>query len=204
MNKVLYIVDSNEKKDYQYNILEDTIIYHFSINSSSNIEIHLCREDVSLYYYYSNINYDNNSFNIKVFHDKNHTHSEIFNHGVNVFNRKLDYHVEGIVPKSSGRACAPRPAVPGTHPDCRSPGGYSCSRRCRSRNPRWERDRSVRTRWRLRRGSGYSPASAERPTGRRSRHRSRRRSCEARCDRRTSLCTIFRPPSHDPSRHAFL
>ena len=102
MNKVLYIVDSNEKKDYQYNILEDTIIYHFSINSSSNIEIHLCREDVSLYYYYSNINYDNNSFNIKVFHDKNHTHSEIFNHGVNVFNRKLDYHVEGIVPKSSG------------------------------------------------------------------------------------------------------
>ncbi len=101
MNKVLYIVDNNEKKDYQYDILEDTIIYHFSINSSSNIEIHLCHENVTLYYYYNNINYDNNSFNIKVFHDKNHTHSELFNHGVNVSNKKLDYHVEGIVLKSS-------------------------------------------------------------------------------------------------------
>lgn len=103
MNKVLYIVDDNDNKGYKYDILEDTIIYHFSINSSSNIEIHLCCEDVTLYYYYNNINYDSNSFHIKIFHDKNNTHSEIFSHGVNVFNKKLDYHVEGIVPKSSSK-----------------------------------------------------------------------------------------------------
>ncbi len=106
MNRVLYIVDDNDNKNYKYDILEDTVIYHFSINSSSNVEIHLSKEDVSLYYYYSNINYDSNSFFIKVFHDKNNTHSELFNHGVNVFNKKLDYRVEGVVPKnSSGCIC---------------------------------------------------------------------------------------------------
>ena len=106
MNRVLYIVDDNDNKNYKYDILEDTVIYHFSINSSSNVEIHLCQEDVTLYYYYSNINYDSNSFSIKIFHDKNNTHSELFNHGVNVFNKKLDYRVEGVVPKnSSGCIC---------------------------------------------------------------------------------------------------
>ncbi len=101
MSKVLYVVDSNEKKKYQYNITEDTIIYHFSINSSCEVDINLVTEGVTLYYYYNNINYDNNRFSIKVTHLKNHTHSELFNHGVNVGLKKLDYYVDGIVPKTS-------------------------------------------------------------------------------------------------------
>lgn len=101
MNKILYIVDQNDSKDYQYDIYEDTVIYHFSINSSSNVEIHLKEEGVTLYYYYNNINYDNHSFSIRIFHDKSNTHSEVFNHGVNVENKKLNYLVDGIVPCKS-------------------------------------------------------------------------------------------------------
>lgn len=106
MEKIIYIVDDNEKKNYKYNIKEDTIIYHFSINGSSNVEIDLVKEGVKLRYYYNNINYDDNKFSIVVRHDKSNTHSEIYNHGVNVFCNKLMYYVDGVVPKnSSGCIC---------------------------------------------------------------------------------------------------
>lgn len=103
MNKILYIVDDNSNKDYKYDISEDTIIYHFSINSSSNVEVNLVKEDVELYYYYSNINYDDNEFKISINHKKSNTHSEVYNHGVNMNNNKLTYYVDGMVPKKSSK-----------------------------------------------------------------------------------------------------
>ena len=103
MNKIIYVVDDNENKNYKYNIEEDTIIYHFSINSSCEVEINLVKDGVNLYYYYSNINYDDNKFSIKVNHNVSNTHSEIFTHGVNVFCNTLMYYVDGIVPKSSSK-----------------------------------------------------------------------------------------------------
>mgnify|MGYP003308402792 CR=1 FL=1 len=103
MSKVIYIVDDNENKNYKYNIKEDTIIYHYSINSSSNVDVNIVTENVNLFYYYNNINYDDNKFNIKVNHLKSNTHSELYNHGVNVFCNKLMYYVDGIVPKSSSK-----------------------------------------------------------------------------------------------------
>ena len=101
MNKILYIVDNNENKEYEYNITEDTIIYHFSIDSSSKVKINLVKENVTLYYYYNNINYNDNDFYIDVKHLCSNTHSEVFNHGVNVNDRKLTYMVNGIVLKDS-------------------------------------------------------------------------------------------------------
>lgn len=101
MSKILYIVDDNKKSNYNYDICEDTIIYHFSINSSSNVTINLIKEDVAIYYYYNDINYDDNCFSIKVCHLASNTHSELFNHGVNVGNDNLTFDVEGIVPKNS-------------------------------------------------------------------------------------------------------
>ena len=101
MNKILYVLDDNKNDSYKYNIDEDTIIYHFSINSSSNVEINLIKDGVTLHYYYGNINYDDNTFNIKVNHLVSNTHSEIYNHGVNVNNNKLTYYVDGFVPKDS-------------------------------------------------------------------------------------------------------
>lgn len=99
MSKIIYVIDKNEDKSYKYNITEDTIIYHFSINSSSHVEVNLVTEGVTLYYYYNNINYDDHIFDIRVEHKKENTHSELFNHGINVLKGKLDYHVDGIVPK---------------------------------------------------------------------------------------------------------
>ena len=64
MSKILYIVDNGKKNSYKYNIKEDTIIYHFSIDSSSDVEIELSVPDVQLYYYYNNINYKDNYSNI--------------------------------------------------------------------------------------------------------------------------------------------
>ena len=101
MNKVLYIVDEKKDTNYQYNICEDTVIYHFSIDSSSKVEINLLTEGVNLYYYYNNINYGDHFLNIRVNHKESNTHSEVYNHGVNVKDGKLDYYVEGIVPKNS-------------------------------------------------------------------------------------------------------
>lgn len=103
MSKILYVLDNQENTEYKYNICEDTIIYHFSINSSSNVEINLVTEGVTLYYYYNNINYDDNAFKIRVNHMKSNTHSEIFNHGVNVKCNSLTYNVDGVVPKSSSK-----------------------------------------------------------------------------------------------------
>ena len=103
MSKIIYVVNDNENKNYKYNIEEDTIIYHFSINSSSEVEINLDKDGIEVYYYYNNINYDDNKFSIKVNHLKSNTHSEIFNHGVNVFCNKLMYYVDGVVPKNSSK-----------------------------------------------------------------------------------------------------
>ena len=103
MSKILYIIDDNKNSDYKYEIEEDTIIYHYSINSSSNVEINMNKEDITLYYYYNNINYDDNELIISVNHNKNNTHSELYNHGVNVKNKILTYYVNGIVPKSSSK-----------------------------------------------------------------------------------------------------
>ena len=103
MSKDIYVLDNNESKDYKYNIEEDTIIYHFSINGSSNVEINLNKEDINLYYYYNNINYDDNNLNIKVNHNKDNTHSEVYNHGVNVKDNYLTYNVEGSVLKNSNK-----------------------------------------------------------------------------------------------------
>ena len=101
MNKILYVMDYQDKTHYTYNITEDTIIYHYSVNSSSDVNIHMVTEGVTLYYYFNTINYDNNSLKIKVEHLKDNTHSELFNHGVNVHDSKLDFFVDGVVTKSS-------------------------------------------------------------------------------------------------------
>ena len=57
MSKVIYVVDDNENKNYKYNIKEDTIIYHFSINGSSHVEVNLESSGINFYYYYNNFKF---------------------------------------------------------------------------------------------------------------------------------------------------
>ena len=46
MSKIIYVVDNNDKTEYKYNICEDTVIYHFSINSTSVVNVNLVTEGV--------------------------------------------------------------------------------------------------------------------------------------------------------------
>ena len=98
MSKILYVVDINKDKKYNYDIDEDTIIYHYSINSSSNVDIKLDK-DIRLDYYFNTINYDDNKFSINVKHKSNNSHSEVYNHGINMNTNKLTFDVTGVVPK---------------------------------------------------------------------------------------------------------
>ena len=99
MSKIIYILDKNKKTKYKYDIEEDTIIYHYSINSSSDVCVDLNKENIRLDYYFNTINYDDNKFKIKINHKVCNTHSEIYNHGINMKTNKLDFDVSGVVPK---------------------------------------------------------------------------------------------------------
>lgn len=99
MSKVIYI---DENKDtYKFDLEEDTIIYHYSINKSYDVEVNLNKEDITLNYYYNNINYDDNTYKIRINHNKSNTNSFVYNHGVNVSDNKLHYWVDGVIPKKS-------------------------------------------------------------------------------------------------------
>lgn len=74
-------------------------VYHFVINSESEIYINLNHEGAEINYYYYMINYQDHRYQINVVHHKNHTISHIYNHGVNVKNNNLHFSVNGIVPK---------------------------------------------------------------------------------------------------------
>ena len=54
MSNIIYIDD--DKQNISFNLKEDTIIYHYSINKSFDVLINLDKEDITLYYYYNNIN----------------------------------------------------------------------------------------------------------------------------------------------------
>ena len=99
MSKIIYVLDNNKNSDYKYDIKEDTIIYHYSINSSSVVNINLIKEDIKLDYYFNTINYDDNKFIINVNHKKSNTRSEVYNHGINMNKNMLTFDVTGIVPK---------------------------------------------------------------------------------------------------------
>ena len=98
MSKIIYVLDNNKNSNYSYDIKEDTIIYHYSINSSSNVDIKLDK-DIRLDYYFNTINYDDNKFSINVKHKSSNSHSEVYNHGINMNTNKLTFDVTGVVPK---------------------------------------------------------------------------------------------------------
>lgn len=104
MSKVIY-VDINKSVN-NYKVEEDTIFYQYDINRSSSVNIDIIKEGVSVYYYYGNINYDNNEFKIVVNHLANNTNSYVYIHGVNASNKQLHYWVDGVIPNEySGCEC---------------------------------------------------------------------------------------------------
>lgn len=84
----------------------DVVIYHYIIDKDVNVNISLNAIGANVEYHCSHINYDNNKVNVSICHNSSDTISNIYNHGVNVNNRKLDFLINGIVRKDmNGSVC---------------------------------------------------------------------------------------------------
>lgn len=100
--KTLYEFDTTNK-DITYNISENSklIIYQYGIDIDNNIIINLNGENASIEYHYSNINYKDHKYKIEVNHNSSKTISNIYNHGINVNDNKLDFDITGYIPNTS-------------------------------------------------------------------------------------------------------
>lgn len=84
----------------------DVVIYHYIIDKDVNININLNARGANIKYYYSHINYDNHKVVINVSHNECDTFSNIYNHGVNVYDKKLVFLINGIIKKDmNGSVC---------------------------------------------------------------------------------------------------
>ena len=102
--KVFYDFDITNQ-DVIYNVSENSklVVYQYGINIDNNIIINLNGENASVEYHYSTINYDNHKYKIEVNHNNSKTISNIYNHGINVFDNKLDFDITGNVLNKSGK-----------------------------------------------------------------------------------------------------
>lgn len=100
--KTLYEFDTTNN-DITYNISENSklIIYQYGIDIDNNIIINLNGENASIEYHYSNINYKDHKYKIEVNHNSSKTISNIYNHGINVNDNKLDFDITGYIPNTS-------------------------------------------------------------------------------------------------------
>lgn len=100
--KTLYEFDTTNK-DITYNISENSklIVYQYGIDIDNNIIINLNGENASIEYHYSNINYKDHKYKIEVNHNSSKTISNIYNHGINVNDNKLDFDITGYIPNTS-------------------------------------------------------------------------------------------------------
>ncbi len=99
-SKEIYI--DNEDSNIEIIIEEggSARIYHYVVDKSFDVKIYLKGENALVDYFYSIINNGDNYFNIKVYHEKDNTTSNLVNHGVNIGSKKLQFRVDGIIPKN--------------------------------------------------------------------------------------------------------
>ena len=103
--KVFYDFDTTNQ-DVIYNVSENSklVVYQYGINIDNNIIINLNGENASVEYHYSTINYDDHKYKIDVNHNNSKTISNIYNHGINVFDNKLDFDITGNVLNKSDKS----------------------------------------------------------------------------------------------------
>ena len=94
-----FIDNSNICNNYILN--SSLCISRFSNNSSNCDKFNLNICDISLDYFYSCINKDDNVCNVDVIHNKENTNSKIVSHGINLDNNRLEFLIDGIVLKNS-------------------------------------------------------------------------------------------------------
>ncbi len=101
-NVTLNVLGENSKNRVNYLIHNSVLtVQKLVVNNSDIISIHLNSENSEVLYKYSNINYSDNNYHIDVYHNNKNTKSLVINHGVNVGNQLLEFHVNGHVYKDS-------------------------------------------------------------------------------------------------------
>ena len=94
----------NSKINIVYNNKSNTKIYRFSNNSSINTEINLNKKNITLDYFYSCINIDDNNYKIDINHNNKNTKANVINHGLNIKDNILDFTINTNIPKNSNEA----------------------------------------------------------------------------------------------------
>lgn len=101
-NVTLNVLGENSKNRVNYLIHNSVLtVQKLVVNNSDTISIHLNSENSEVLYKYSNINYSDNNYHIDVYHNNKNTKSLVINHGVNVCDKLLEFHVNGYVYKDS-------------------------------------------------------------------------------------------------------
>lgn len=75
----------------KYIVEEDTVINRFAIDSDIKTALDLTKEKKEVKYYYSCINLNNHDYEIDINHLACDTSSYVLSHGLNLFNKKLDF-----------------------------------------------------------------------------------------------------------------
>ena len=103
-NKELYLFDkTNQSRTYNVSENSKLAVYQYGINIDNDIVINLNGENAEVEYHYSTINYDDHKYKIVVNHNSSKTISNIYNHGVNVKDNKLDFDITGNVLNKSDK-----------------------------------------------------------------------------------------------------
>lgn len=113
MNKIIDVKESEEvfynfditNQNVIYNVSNNSklVVYQYGINIDNNIIINLNGENASVEYHYSTINYDDHKYKIEVNHNNSKTISNLYNHGINVLDNKLDFDITGNVLNKSDK-----------------------------------------------------------------------------------------------------
>lgn len=99
--KIITLLESDTKTTYYVGKNSLLTVYQYGTNINNEVLIHLDGENAKVEFHYSTINYDNHTYKITINHNKSHTESNIYAHGLNVLNKKLVFHINGIVKKAS-------------------------------------------------------------------------------------------------------
>ena len=97
----LLLKENNNKLVINMNENANLIINYLTINDNSNIEINLNKEQANLLLHYSSINYKESNYLININHNAKNTKSNIINHGISVLGNKINFTVNGIIPKQA-------------------------------------------------------------------------------------------------------
>ena len=101
-DEILYLDDSNISIDI--NKKAKVVIYHLIKDKNISVNINLNSEESEVEYYLSIISEESRVCDVNIYHNAKKTIRNIYNHGVNTKDKKLDFHINGYVYKDMEEA----------------------------------------------------------------------------------------------------